>query len=141
VPRLALFVKGGINARRNRARRARGLVRRKGTGTPTKDGGKVGWGNGLILHGAWVNLENVLPGLLREREREREREKEREPTVAVTTVARESDSKDLREAEPREKERENEREGGRNGGLEEEGEVKPNGKASLGEKAASIRLG
>jgi len=99
--------------------------------------------------------ENVRPHVslilrvrlnLEEEEREREGERrrvasrgaERRGEPSQLTVMREGDSKDLRKAEPREKERENEREGGRNGKLEE-GEVKSNGKASLGEETASIR--
>lgn len=70
----APFVRNGINARRNRERaRKRRRKREKergvrsdrtaaGTRMPLGKGGGVS--ERLILHSAWVNLENVLPGLL-----------------------------------------------------------------------------
>lgn len=70
----APFVRNGINARRNRERaRKRRRKREKERGARsdrTADGTRMPLGKGggvserLILHSAWVNLENVLPGLL-----------------------------------------------------------------------------
>lgn len=71
----APFVRNGINARRNRERarkRRRKRERKREVPGPTgqrpgrecRSGRVGGVSERLILHSAWVNLENVLPGLL-----------------------------------------------------------------------------